>query len=52
MNNIRTVVTAAAGLKLYYYTDIKHKVLQLYDSETERIERYFEETHEFIKEGL
>lgn len=50
--NIKTVITAATGLKVSYTGGIHHKILQLYDCETENISRYFEEAYNIITEGL
>ena len=33
-NNIKTVITAATGLKVSYISSVRHKVLSLYDCET------------------
>jgi protein-tyrosine phosphatase len=46
------VLTAAAGLKVSYSDSITHKVLPVYDCDTENIGRYFEDSYSFICEGL
>lgn len=46
------MITAATGLKVSYTGGINHKILQLYDCETENISRYFEDTYNYIAEGL
>jgi protein-tyrosine phosphatase len=52
MNNIKTVITAATGLKVTYPKDIEHRIFHLYDCETEKISRFFDEAFTIISEGL
>ena len=49
-NNIRSVLTVAGGLNIH--VECKHMVIDIMDAPFENLGLYFEQTNDFIYEGL
>lgn len=51
-NKITHIIVAAKSLRQFFPNDFKYVQFQLLDSETEEIEKYFDQAHEFINNAF
>ena len=49
---IKSVLTAASGLRISYPTSINHKVYEAIDTDSYDMSKHFEDAFDFIESGL